>query len=112
VRADRIHLVNVDRAEQLVPEVERLHGPATLELVQAVSDAMNRAAERLAQTPGIAIVVPIGQDRVRGSAVSFEELEAIGRNHRIEDDPLTLEVVRAHLSADPLADSGPVPETR
>ena len=44
---------------KLVTEVERLDRAATFELVHAVADAVHRAAERLAQPPGVAIVVTV-----------------------------------------------------
>jgi hypothetical protein len=47
VRTNRVHLVDVDLAGQLVPEVKRLHRAAPVELVHAVADAVTGAAERL-----------------------------------------------------------------
>jgi hypothetical protein len=112
VRADRVDLVHVDLARQLVAEIERLHRPAAFDLVQPVANAVNCGSERVLQSPGVAVVVAVGQNRVLGGAVRLEECEPLGRDHRVDYDSLRLQVVRADLGSDPLADSRPVPKTR
>src|SRR5436309_138049 len=62
VRADRVDLVRDHVARKLVAEVERLDRTASLQLVQAIADAVHGAPERLAELPGMAVVVPIGEE--------------------------------------------------
>ena len=55
-------LVGDDTAGKLVAEVERHDRAAPIELVQPVPDAVDLAAEGLAQPPRVTIVVAVGEE--------------------------------------------------
>src|SRR5436309_11105851 len=95
VGADRADLVCDDPTGQLVTEVEWFDRTSAFELVKAVADAVNRAAERLPKLPGVTVLMPVGQERVGGCPVLLEPSRAFRRNHRIDHHPLGDQVVRA-----------------
>jgi hypothetical protein len=70
VCADRVHLVGDDAARQLVVELERFDRAASLELVEAVADAVHRAAEGVVELPRVAVVVAVGEQEVLGLVVT------------------------------------------
>jgi hypothetical protein len=111
VGADRVDRVRDDAARQRVAPFERLELAAPLELVRARRDHVHRTAEALAEHPGGAVVVAATQQHVLGRPVLGEPLDPLARQHRVDHDALGLEVVRAHVVADPLAERRPVPKS-
>ena len=109
--ADGVDLVGNDAAGEHVGEVERLDGAASLQGVQSVSDAVHRAPESILEFPCVSVVVAVGQQEMLGSAVLVKPAEALGRNHRVDQDTLTPQVIGAHLAADALPERLPVPVT-
>ena len=108
--ADRAHLICDDAARQLVVELERLDRAATLELLQATPDAVHRAAEDIAQLPGVPVVVAVGEEEMLGPAVLLKPAEPRRRDHRIDQHPFGSEIVRADLAANALPQPLPVPK--
>ena len=80
VGADRVHTVYYDSTREFVTEFEWRHRSATLELVDTVGDAVHRASELLAEPPGVAIVMPVGQQDVLG----LDELSGVLRGLEAE----------------------------
>ena len=108
--ADRAHLIGDDAARQLVVELKRLDRAATLELMQAVPDAVHRAAEGVAQLPGVSVVVAVGEHEMLRPALLLKPAQPRRRDHRIDQHPLGSEVVRADVTVDPLPQPLPVPK--
>src|SRR5579875_3562580 len=111
VRTDRPDLVGADAPRQLLAERERRHRAASLELVHALADAVHGDAERLAERPGVAVVVAVREDDVRRRAALPEPRLALRGQERVDQHPLALEVVRADRDPDPRVRRRPVPET-
>jgi hypothetical protein len=103
VGAERVDLAGEDSARQRVAPRVRPELAAALELVRALLDDPGREAE----LPRVAAVVPAREDCV----LRPEPLRPLGRQHRVDDDALVGEVVRADLAADALPERRPVPET-
>src|SRR5439155_25437394 len=72
----------------------------------------HRAAEGVAQLPRVAVVVAVREQEVLRPAVPLEPPEALPRDHRVDQDTLCGEVVRADLATNALPERLPVPETR
>ncbi len=112
VRADRADLVGDDSAGQLVPEVERLHRLAAVELVQAFANAADARTEASRELAAGAVVVAVGEEDLLGWAVLGEPVEAVLRRDRVDEDALLLEVVRVDRDLDVGVHGAPVPHTR
>lgn len=80
--------------------------------MQTIADAVDRRAEPLLQLPGVAVVMAVGQQDVLRRTVFLKLFEAVGGDHRIEDDPFGGEVVRADVHSDVLMARGPMPQAR
>jgi hypothetical protein len=110
VGTDRVDLVYDGAARKLVAEIERLDWPASIELVDAVTDAVHRAPELIAQAPGVAIVVAVREQDVLRGAVLAKPIETLFGNHRIDQHPFGLEIMRTDLRTDVVVARGPVPQ--
>lgn len=110
IGTDHADLMGDRSAGKLVAEVKSFDRSASVQLVDAVADAVHRAAESLLQLPRMAVVMTVRQQHVLGRSPFLEPLQTLGRDHRIEHHALRLEKVRADLDADALVSGRPVPD--
>src|SRR2546426_4682861 len=57
-------------------------------------------------------MVAVGEDDLAGGFSPLKPLQALARNHRVEEDPGGFDVVGVHGQPDLRVDRGPVVETR
>src|ERR1700756_628101 len=102
-----------DPTGQGVAELKRCDRPAPLELVTAVGDAVDFAAEYLAQPPRVPVMVTVAEhDVLRRGALIAEPVGPRGRHHRINEYALGREVIRVDVHPDVGMADGPMPEAR
>ena len=96
VGADGADLMGDDAAGQLVAERKRGDRAARLELVDPGLRTMDRAVERLLQTPRVAVVVAVGQhDMFR--LCPLEPPDPLGGQQRVQHNAFATQIVRADV---------------